>query len=321
MSVLIISNSLDVHSDVVGSALINAGEAIVRLDTDHFFEDGAELSFFSPHGGKITLKGEDVQLSEIRSVLYRRPEPIKINVADAGQRKFADRELKEFLEHLYFGLGDAFWVSKLTALTQSRHKGLQLNLARSVGLKTPRTIITNSPREVERFFGFCKGRVIYKTLRFPTIEPGSGDAVWGVPTTVVTQKEMHDINLIRNSGGIFQEYVEKSFEVRVTVVGDAVFSAKIDSQSDEASKIDWRDGVVFGRVPVTSYALPRDIEDKCLEIVRKFDLHFGAIDLICTPEGEYVFLEINPNGQWLWVEELTHQPILQTMVRLLSKRA
>lgn len=65
------------------------------------------------------------------------------------------------------------------------------------------------------------------------------------------------------------------------------------------------------------HKLPKKIEDLCLRLVSELGLVYGAIDLILTPSDEYVFLEINPNGQWYWVEQLTKLPMLATLVDLL----
>ena len=96
-----------------------------------------------------------------------------------------------------------------------------------------------------------------------------------------------------------QNYIEKQFELRVTVVGNRFFSCKIDSQilDDDKGKIDWRQGYDYG-LKHEVFDLPQHIKDKCLQFLNRLGLHFGCFDFIYTPNGEYVFLECNPNGQW-----------------------
>lgn len=99
-------------------------------------------------------------------------------------------------------------------------------------------------------------------------------------------------------------------------MGNDIFTAAIDSQSLNHTKIDWRrDGI---NLPHTIYRLPDEVANKCLELTHQFKLNFGAIDMIVTPDNEYVFLEINPNGQWAWIEEMTGLPIAQAMITLLT---
>ncbi|MNE53265.1 Ribosomal protein S6--L-glutamate ligase [compost metagenome] len=114
---------------------------------------------------------------------------------------------------------------------------------------------------------------------------------------------------------IYQELIEKEFEVRVTVVGEKVFSASIDSQSDNDTKIDWRKK----KLVFTKVELPFEIEYLCIEIVKKLNLLFGAIDLIKDKNGNYIFLEINPNGQWAWIETQTGIEISDAIINELRK--
>jgi glutathione synthase/RimK-type ligase-like ATP-grasp enzyme len=101
---------------------------------------------------------------------------------------------------------------------------------------------------------------------------------------------------------IFQELIPKALELRVTIVGNQVFSAAVDSQKSDVSQFDWRedgDGLINDWEP---YALPQSIQRKLLALMDSLGLDYGAIDLILTPDGRYVFLEINPAGEFFWLE-------------------
>lgn len=114
---------------------------------------------------------------------------------------------------------------------------------------------------------------------------------------------------------IFQEYIEKEYELRITVVGEKVFAAKVDSQKQEETKIDWRKH----KTPFQQYTLPKEISDKCVELTQKLNLSFGAIDIIKNKEGEYIFLEINPNGQWAWLDMETGLNISDEIINYLTQ--
>ncbi len=319
--ILFITNSLDVHADVVQKLLLERGEDVIRLNTDSFSSDRFRL-VFNIHQGENSLSflGKRVNLAEIKSVWYRRPEFLQTNISHSGQNEFAQRELKELLFQLYFNLPNSFWVSDYISLEKSRRKYSQLLTAHSCGFFIPKTCITNDPDEAKRFFAECNENMIYKTLHLPIIQPDkSNEKTLGVPTSLVTNNLINQISLITATGGIFQEYVEKDYEIRVTVIGNQIFSARIDSQNDLSSKVDWRDGVFYGKTDVYAHKLPAEVEQRCFDVTKKMGLNFGALDLIKTPDGEYFFLEINPNGQWLWIEELTGQPLVCTMADLLSK--
>mgnify|MGYP001580931444 CR=1 FL=1 len=120
--------------------------------------------------------------------------------------------------------------------------------------------------------------------------------------------------------GIFQPYIEKAYELRVTVVGDKIFAARIESQTSEKTRVDWR-RYDFTNVVHSSYQLPKETENQCVAVLQSFNLQFGAIDMIATPTGEYYFLELNANGQWAWIEAVTELPISHAIANLLLLHA
>ncbi len=115
----------------------------------------------------------------------------------------------------------------------------------------------------------------------------------------------------------FQEYVPKEIEIRVTVFGSKALSVEIHSQVTESTRHDWRRYGEHGQAPHYPHRLPSDIGIKCIKLVQRLGLEFGAIDLIVRPDGRYTFLEINPNGQWAWLERLTGLPFVETLAELL----
>ncbi len=102
------------------------------------------------------------------------------------------------------------------------------------------------------------------------------------------------------------------------MVGGNAFACKIDSQQmDKTSgQIDWRQGLNCG-LKHTEYVLPSSIANFCREFLHKLHLNFGCFDFIVTPKGEYVFLECNPNGQWLWIEQETGMEISKCIANTL----
>jgi len=115
---------------------------------------------------------------------------------------------------------------------------------------------------------------------------------------------------------IVQVYVEKAVELRVTVVGSDVFAAEIHSQATQRTKIDWR-RYDEGNTPHFEHTLPDKVSKLCLAMTHSLGLVYSAIDLILTPDGRYIFLELNPNGQYQWIEHLTGLPITDRIARLL----
>lgn len=115
---------------------------------------------------------------------------------------------------------------------------------------------------------------------------------------------------------LIQEYVEKKYEWRVTVVQDRIFPCRLDSQKIKGAEADWRQ-VDFAVIPHEILPLPDDTSEKLLNYLKRFNLDFGAFDLIERPDGTFVFLECNPNGQWLWIELMTGAQISKAIAHYL----
>ena len=141
-----------------------------------------------------------------------------------------------------------------------------------------------------------------KTISSPGARNSAGEEV-GILTSEVSLSEL-DIRAVTQSVSIYQHKVDKAYELRVTVIGDEVLAVGIDASASSLGRQDWR-AYDLDRTKHWIYDLPARIEEKCRNVVDHYELHYGALDLIVTPDGKYVFLEINAFGQWAWLEELT----------------
>lgn len=256
-------------------------------------------------------------LEEIESVWYRRPglpEPAE-EIADLADREFAVDESDEALLGLWRVL-DCLWVSHPDALNAASYKPGQLKAAADLGFEVPRSLITNDPEEAHAFVEGLGGAAVVKPLRFGLVRETDHhqDVVFTQP--VRSEDVRSGMGAVAWCPTYLQEYVPKDVEIRATVVGDQVLAAEIHSQEVAEGRHDWRRADAED-VPHFPHELPVDVAERCVGVVRHFGLAFGAIDLIRTPDGRYVFLEVNPNGQWLWVETLTGLPITDAMSRLL----
>ena len=154
-----------------------------------------------------------------------------------------------------------------------------------------------------------------KTLSsFAIYEQGEQKVVF---TSTVRTKDLERLADLRNCPAIFQEQVAKALELRITIVGDRVFSAAIDSQRSEKTTIDWRRdglGLIDEWQP---YRLPAEAEDRLLRLMRLLGLNYGAADFILTPDGQHIFLEVNPVGEFFWLEKRPGLPLSGAIARLL----
>ena len=243
----------------------------------------------------------------VKSVWYRRPNNFELQITDRVQKEFAERELKTFLEGLWQSMANVFWISNPLSLERARKKVYQLKVARELGFDIPDTIITNSPSTAKQFIDSQKGKAVFKPLESGFLD--YGDKNYIVPATIMTDSHKGQLELVRKLPSLFQSFVEKQYDVRVTIVGSEVFAVRIDSQARAETSVDWRHPNHVGQLPHTLIELPLAVQDKCVAMIDILGLQFAAFDFAVDLNERYVFLEVNPNGQWYWLEHLTGVPI------------
>lgn len=211
-----------------------------------------------------------------------------------------------------------FRMDHLHHIRHAENKQLQLQVARELGLDTPHTLTTNDPNAARAFAKSCEGGMVTKMLSSFAIHDDGKELV--VFTNPVKTEDLADLSGLSLCPATFQELLAKSLEIRVTVVGNRVMSASIDSQVSERAAHDWRrDGVrMLGEW--RPYQLPPEVEEKILRLMDYFSLNYGAIDIILTPDNRHVFIELNPCGEFFWLEHTPGLPISEAIADVLLGR-
>ncbi len=303
-TVLLVTTSYDVAPQYVGRALDRRGVPYFRLDTDRF---PTEIrSTFDPHG-ELTIVDGDRRMSSrnIRSVWYRRIVNPNLPVGlEPGVRDFCERECRAFLEGALATLQTKRWLSAPKAIQSAERKLYQLSVADRLGFMLPATAATNDGEAARSFAE--KHHVVAKAVSSGYIS--GPDDVQAVFTNSLTLVDLDDIAGLSLAPVTFQEHISKASDIRVTVVEDEVYAAEIRSQDHESSKVDWRAAQDVD-LEHRTHELPLTVANRCRELVSCLGLAFGAIDLALTNDGRYIFFEINPNGEWVWIEDQLGFPI------------
>lgn len=306
----IVSNDEDLHAAHVRRHLDQAGGEYVVIDTSTLPTQVALTTTELPGRGwqgSWQSGTVDHELSEVHAMWWRRPQPFVLDeaITDAHDRGFARGECAAMVAGLWQCL-DAEWVNDPDRDEAASRKMWQLRVASELGLRVPRTCMTNSPERALAFIDSEPGPVVFKSF-------SATEVTWR-ETRMVRDQDRGLFDRVRLAPVIFQECIPGGFDIRVTMVGDRVFPAEIRA-GESAYDLDFR--VDTEHAPIAVHALPRSVEDRLRFMMRRLGLRYGAVDLRRSPDGDYVFLEINPAGQWLFIELATGQAISAALAELL----
>lgn len=322
MSILIITHSDDNESITrVAEHIARNGGRTIRFDTDRYPTDVRLTAYYGRSGEeRLTLTNEDGEfdLREVTAVWHRRlsfgahlPAGLdkQLRHASIGEASAAAHGMLASLK--------AFRMDHLHHIRHAENKQLQLQVARELGLEIPRTLTTNDPRAVHTFAETCEGGMVTKMLSsFAIYEEGKELVVF---TNPVKPEDLEDLSGLSLCPATFQELLPKSLEIRATVVGHRVMSAAVDSQVSQRAVHDWRRDGVNMIQDWKPYQLPGDVEQKLLRLMDHFSLNYGAIDIILTPDNRHVFLELNPSGEFFWLERTPGLPISAAIADVLTQ--
>lgn len=309
--ILIITNKEDAHPTPVIERLSARGVPVFRLNTEALLTD-YDFGWVADdvHGIsfriRCRLNGLETTGREITAVWDRRPEePKELPYPSTTEIDRHNRaEALGFLVFLRYWLKEIPSIGSIVNDRPAASKMLQYAIARETGFKIPESCFSNCKEPFLKLSHNCTDLIV-KPIEVCDIwdeKHGADYVFYAQKIPAASLREVPD-EAFSQTVSFVQEYVDKAFELRVTVVGNRTFACKIDSQAqqDETGRIDWRQGYEYG-LKQEAYTLPDSVSAQCVAFPRRMGLNFGCYDFIVTPSGEYVFLECNPNGQWLWIE-------------------
>jgi glutathione synthase/RimK-type ligase-like ATP-grasp enzyme len=305
-SIMIWSQPEDVHARAVEWALNRKGVPTrVWLGSDFPIQSTASISISGGRQvpGKVTLKHRADTLFSDLDVLWRRRSgaPMLSEDLHPGDKVVAINECNQLNNNLNYLLdqGAKFCVNSYEGAQRARSKALQLQVAARVGLRVPETLITNDHAELSRFYADHHGSLIIKSFTCPT---WSDDRkAFFAYSTRVTPHLLEQPESVQASPAIYQELIPKRYEVRAFFAGRHHLAVRLDSQTESRSKLDWR-AMSTARIPVEEITLPEAVSGKCIALMQELGIVTGSFDFAVTETEEYVFFEVNEQGQFLWME-------------------
>lgn len=305
--------------DRVAEALIRRGARPFRLNTDLFPLEIKLSAGLTPDGAQHLIQNANSTLNadQVRSVWARKIWTPKMDENLGAQ--FHELCIRESLAAMY-GFLDCFqsvrWINDIQRSQAAENKLSQLRVAREVGLSTPRTLVTNDHEQARAFFNELGGQMVAKLLR--PLSVSMGQAPLFVYTSEVKEEDLLEANQLRHCPMVFQERLIKDIELRIAYVDGNCFVGAIDASRSLKGKTDWRLASP-GDCVWSAGEIPEEITTRLGALMRALGLVYGAIDVIKTTDGKYVFLEVNPGGEWGMLERDLNHPISEALADALLK--
>jgi len=305
--ILILAPPNDSHALAVTRAVHELGSAAEIFDSSQFPEHAA-IRLEPDRWVLQSADGRRFCSDDVSAIWFRRSRPhgLSEGIVDPSARKFAARECAHAFDAVLFW-EEYLVVNPVDKEAIANKKPIQLKAASEIGFEVPRTIVTNSAADLLSFNRSLAKPIVFKVLTSPLSSFGE--------TRRLRPEHIENLSSLGLAPVIFQEELDKEADIRVTVVGDAIFPALVEVRNPVGKAYpDWRLDVT---AKCHAIELPRSLTEKIRALVRRLGLYYAAIDLIKTVDGRYYFLEVNPTGQFLFVEIDTGQEISAAFARLL----
>jgi len=309
MKILIPTIYGDVHAIAVDIVLTKIGHSVTRwfpelIATNSAISFSLSLGTFkSQLVPRTDLKPNDG--SETFDVIWNRrlgipaTKHLALHPADKQLAK-SDlyRMITSYMRHLS---STTIAINSFDSAVKAEDKMHQLSIASKVGIRIPETLLSNDPQAIHDFLEKTNPPHICKPLNNAYWQQDGGHVAMAM-TNRISNEDLPSDELLQAGPMIFQKEVKKNHEIRVTCMGGFLHATKLNSQSNLSSKLDWR-AVNPSELAMEETILPPKVAGQCLEILERLDLRFGCIDLIVDASGDYIFLEVNQMGQFLWIEQ------------------
>jgi hypothetical protein len=311
---LILTNSADETANYLVSRLSDADAPFLRVDTDRIV--GKTKIHYSPGQPRIEIGGRWWSPGDFANIWYRRPEVLKADSEEESpESKYAIDEWTDAVEGFLAHIPADKWVNHPVYNSQASKKLDQLSVANELGFQVPATLVTQDQSDLRQFFQKCGENIIIKPLSSGLLKGTSGEDSALIYTTFVGEKDLKNLEDLKDCPSFFQAFISKESDVRITVIDGSITAVRLSAKDSNGAQIcDIRIDNMNG-VDYEAIALPDDVEEKIRKLIHHYRLRFAAIDMAITTSGDWIFFEVNPNGQWAWLDIFGGQDIGSNFVK------
>lgn len=306
--------------DKVQQYIAEQGGESVFLDVEQYLNQWYISSIYNQNQWTIQLKNGDkcYNAADFQSIWGRR----YYNMAQAALQQLEPAYRPAALEEArttIFGflnsLTQAFHLNHYMQNRVAEIKEWQMKVATELGLLLPPSCISNDPDTVRQFVETCKGEVIAK-MQGSSMVQKNGEELF-VMTNKLSAEQLTQLDSVQYTPMLFQAFIPKTIEYRVTLVGRKAYTISLDTSLKEEFLVDWRRDVYNSTKYWKKDRLPADIEAKLFAYMDYFYLNYGAADILLSPDGQYYFLEMNPAGEFGWADAHWDGEISRAIAELL----
>ncbi|NEQ69806.1 MAG: hypothetical protein F6K21_30805 [Symploca sp. SIO2D2] len=325
-NILIVTSESDIHADVVIKELQQSTVKPIRLNSESFIQKSQYCYEWEASGNLsqswLSFADSLREVEDVAVIWWRKPDDYLVSpeVQDDWAVKYCQEETKSLIHSLSGLYPKAKWVNNYYNMRLPANRINQIPIAQKLEITIPPTIVTNSYKAACSFVS-QQGSCIIKSMRYSGFLHDSKQyACYTRPIDVETLEEFRES--IELAPVFIQKRIAKKAEYRVTIIGEHHFVCRIDAEhtNDSDVTLDWRVTEPEKLVHVPD-KLPLDYLNKLSKMLEEFDLQFGAFDIIRDDDNTLYFIELNPNGQWYWIEILTKMPMVRAMVELIENLA
>ncbi|WP_144731469.1 hypothetical protein [Candidatus Nitrosocosmicus arcticus] len=308
--VLILTKKMDIESDLLGIQFLKNGIDYVKIT-----EEDIPLNFhFEFKIGKVNdsilhIGNRKVIPDEIKIVLFRYFDLKFLNYYSGVNQMYFAQQWYQAFNCLPIAL-DALWINNPQRTFDAENRLNQLLLAQKIGFSIPETLITNEMEAAKKFFKRFRKSTIVKVLHHHEIYLKQKS--YRFLTNIVETSHLSKFDELTYAPVIFQKKIENDSEIRVTVVNEKTFSCRI-STNQEKRKFSDLHKIKEKELIFSEINIDKKMEKLCINLNRKLGLLVSSIDFVQGKNGDLFFLEINPIGDWNWIEKHTNLPITKSM--------
>jgi glutathione synthase/RimK-type ligase-like ATP-grasp enzyme len=324
--IITLTVSSDIHTEKIKKILHDKYSVdLIELNREEYGKKWLISIVSSKTGIKVYLsvEGHDYSSDEIGAIWLRRNFHFNSNQTSFSPKEnYVTSQTAIHVNSSFRLLAEnIFCINSPDANWRANSKCVQAYYAQDCGLLLPPTFQGGSPEFLYEFSMESNpgGELCIKPIESTHIKIDE-NLTLAHYTTIFNRRPLQDLSTVRDCPVTIQKFIEKDYEIRATVVGEKIFAASIDTKNaSNDAKLDWRH-YDWANTPYYPIELPDEINDKLLSVMKKIGLEYGAFDLIKNLDNEYYFLEVNAQGQWLWVEDMTGLNISEAIADRLWSR-